>query len=50
MDNNYKFTELDQSLVEDIRSLEKKIEETIGEKVNLIAYSPAAGEKDNTPS
>jgi len=45
MDNNYKFAELDQALVEDIRSLEKKIEETTGEKVNLIAYSPAAGEK-----
>ncbi|MNH46133.1 hypothetical protein D3C79_1087880 [compost metagenome] len=48
MDNNYKFTDLadNQQLVEDIRSLEKKIEDTIGAKVNLVAYSPVKGESD----
>jgi len=50
MDNNYKFAELDQKSVDEIRSLEQKIEETIGEKVNLIAYSPASGEIENIPS
>ena len=42
MEDNYEFTDLagKDELIEDIRSLEEKIEQVIGDKVNLIAYSP----------
>jgi hypothetical protein len=41
MKENYEFTNLvgKDELIKDIRSLEEKIEQTIGDKVNLIAYS-----------
>jgi hypothetical protein len=42
MKDNYEFTDLveNDELIKDIRSLEDKIEQIIGDKVNLIAYSP----------
>jgi hypothetical protein len=42
MEENYEFTDLagNDELIKDIRSLEHKIEQKIGDKVNLIAYSP----------
>ncbi|EOS54675.1 MULTISPECIES: hypothetical protein [Paenibacillus] len=41
MQQDYVFTDLEgrESLVQEIRKLEEKIEQSIGEKVNLIAYS-----------
>ncbi|WP_178023640.1 hypothetical protein [uncultured Paenibacillus sp.] len=41
MQQDYEFTDLEdrESLVQEIRRLEEKIEQSIGEKVNLIAYS-----------
>lgn len=46
MENNYEFTDLvgNDELIKDIRSLEEKIEQAIGDKVNLIAYSPMEDE------
>jgi len=41
MQKDYVFTDLEgrESLVQEIRKLEEKIEQSLGEKVNLIAYS-----------
>ncbi|MCH1639014.1 hypothetical protein MJ257_02760 [Paenibacillus timonensis] len=41
MQQDYEFTDLENEgpLVQEIRKLEEKIEQSIGEKVNLIAYS-----------
>jgi hypothetical protein len=41
MQQDYVFTDLEgrESLVQEIRKLEEKIEQSLGEKVNLIAYS-----------
>jgi hypothetical protein len=41
MDSNYEFTDLNghDELIKDILSLEEKIKQTTGDKVNLIAYS-----------
>jgi len=49
MEENYEFTNLrgNNELIEEIRSLEEKIEQTIGDKVNLIAYSPTEEEGSN---
>lgn len=43
MESKYEFTDLSQNdeIVAEIRHLEEKIEQTLGMKVNLIAYSPA---------
>jgi hypothetical protein len=42
MKENYEFTDLigNDELIKEISSLEDKIEQIIGDKVNLIAYSP----------
>jgi hypothetical protein len=41
MQQDYEFTDLEgrELLVQEIRRLEEKIEQSLGEKVNLIAYS-----------
>lgn len=41
MQQDYEFTDLkdQEPLVEEIRKLEEKLEQSVGEKVNLIAYS-----------
>lgn len=49
MQQNYEFTDLQgkEPLVQEIRRLEEKIEQTLGEKVNLIAYSEKKEESDH---
>ncbi len=41
MESNYEFTDLNghDELIKEILNLEEKIKQTIGDKVNLIAYS-----------
>ncbi|MGP0585301.1 hypothetical protein [Paenibacillus timonensis] len=48
MQQDYEFTDLEneESLVQEIRKLEEKIEQSIGEKVNLIAYSEKKEDSD----
>ncbi|MBM6995681.1 hypothetical protein IM700_008380 [Paenibacillus sp. DXFW5] len=48
MQQDYEFTDLEDraSLVQEIRRLEEKIEQTLGEKVNLIAYSEKKEDSD----
>ncbi|MFD1175379.1 hypothetical protein ACFQ3W_03575 [Paenibacillus puldeungensis] len=49
MFQDYEFTDLGnkEALVKEIQKLEEKIEETLGEKVNLIAYSEKKLDSDS---
>jgi hypothetical protein len=50
MDMNYEFADLadNDELLQEIRVLEEKIENSISKKVNLIAYSESNHSSDKT--
>ncbi|MGG6309351.1 hypothetical protein [Paenibacillus macerans] len=49
MKQDYVFTDLDDKahLIQEIQRLEEKIEQSVGEKVNLIAYSEKKTDGDS---